>query len=85
VEPAYLIQRVREALAREEGELGVRVEIVRDAILLRGIVASEARRARLLEVVREACDGESPQNMYRVVNELCVQPLAAPETPEALS
>jgi hypothetical protein len=78
----YVIQLVREALAREEGELAVRVEIVRNAILLRGTVPSEARRTRLGGVARALCAVES--GGYRVVNELRVRAPAAAGAPEAL-
>jgi hypothetical protein len=78
MEPAYLIQLVREALAREEGELGVGVEVLRRAIFLIGTVPSEERRTRLGAVARGVCSA------YLVVNEIEVRPPAAAGVPEAL-
>jgi hypothetical protein len=83
MEPVYLIRIVREALAQEEGELAVRVEILRNDILLRGIVPSEARRTRLASVVRRVC-GSSEAGGYRVVNEIRVRVPGTPATPEEL-
>jgi osmotically-inducible protein OsmY len=79
MEPAYLIQLLREAFAREEGELGVGVEVMRRAIFLRGTVPSEERRSRLEAVARGVCGA------YLVVNEIRVHPPAAAGLPEALS
>jgi osmotically-inducible protein OsmY len=79
MEPAYLIQLVRDALAREEGELGVGVEVLRRAVFLTGTVPSEERKSRLEAVARGVCAA------YLVVNEIRVCPLAAPGSPEALS
>jgi BON domain len=78
MEPAYLIQVVREALAREEGELGVCVEVLRHAVFLTGTVPSEERRSRLEALVRGLCSA------YLVGNEIRVSPPAAAGAPEAL-
>jgi osmotically-inducible protein OsmY len=78
MEPAYLIHLVREAIAREEGELGVGVEVLRRAVFLRGTVPSEERRSRVESVARALCGA------YLVVNEIRVSPPAAAGAPEAL-
>jgi osmotically-inducible protein OsmY len=78
VEPAYVIQLVREAFAREEAELGVRVDILQRAVVLCGVVPSEARRARLEALARAVCGA------YEVVNEIGVRPPLAADAPETL-
>lgn len=78
MEPAYLIQLVREAFAREEAELGVRVDVLRSAIVLCGVVPCEARRARLEAIARAVCGA------YEVVNEIGVRPPLAADAPETL-
>jgi osmotically-inducible protein OsmY len=60
---------LREAFAREEGELGVAVEVQRRAVLLTGTVPSEERRSRLEDVAQRVCSA------YQVVNEIRVRPL----------
>jgi osmotically-inducible protein OsmY len=78
VEPPYLIELVREAFAREEGELGVGVAVVRRSVFLTGTVPTEERRLRLESLARGLCSA------YAVVNEIRVRPPLAAETPEAL-
>jgi osmotically-inducible protein OsmY len=77
VEPAYVIQLVREAFAREEAELGIHVDVVQGAVLLRGTVANDLRRSRLEALARAVCGGP-------VTNEIRVGPPLAAEAPEAL-
>lgn len=67
----YLVLRLREAFAREEGELGVAVAVQSSAVLLTGTVPSEERRSRLEDVAQRVCSA------YQVVNEIRVRPLQA--------
>jgi osmotically-inducible protein OsmY len=78
VEDQYLIQLLRETFARDEGELGVGVEVLRRAVFLTGTVGSEERRSRLEAVARGVCSA------YLVVNEIRVRPPAAAGSPEPL-
>jgi osmotically-inducible protein OsmY len=78
MEPAYLIQRIREAFVREEGELGVGVAVLQRAVFLSGTVPSEERRSRLEALARGVCGA------YLVVNEIRVRPPGPAGLPEAL-
>jgi osmotically-inducible protein OsmY len=78
MQPAHLVSRIREALAREEGELGIGVEVLRRVVFLTGVVASEERRERAEVHARKLC-GE-----YAVVNEIAVRGPRACALPEAL-
>lgn len=57
--PEYMVERVREALARDDrvGQLDVQVSIAGDRLLLDGIAATEERRAAAAEIAREVCPG----------------------------
>lgn len=75
----YLVQRVREALAREEGELGVSVVVTPGAVSLSGVVQSAERRARIESLCRALCEG------YALANRIEVRPPVAPEAAERLA
>jgi osmotically-inducible protein OsmY len=78
MEPAYLVGRIRDALAREEAELGIGVEVVGGAVVLTGIVPSEERRRRAGRAAHALCSG------YALVNEITVRPPAAAGSVETL-
>ena len=50
---AYLIERVREALAHDQrvSELGISVQVAGERVLLRGEVATSERKAAATEIV----------------------------------
>jgi hypothetical protein len=78
LEPVYLVQRLRDALARDEGELGLVVEVVHDHVFLRGVVPNEQRRRSAEETARRICPG------YGIRNEIALCPPTAAEEPEDL-
>ena len=78
MEPAYLIQAVRDAFADEEGELGIDVVLCDGEVRLSGTVPCEQRRSRLEALARSVCGS------YDVVNRIHVRPPEAPRAPEAL-
>ncbi len=64
-EPAnYLGERIRELLATGDGQLGIQIEVTADAVILRGPVDSERRRAEVLATVADHAAGR------RVIDEL---------------
>jgi hypothetical protein len=75
----YLEQRVRDALACEEGELGVTVSVTASGICITGVVQTRERRARIECVCRRIGNG------YEVVNRIEVCPPSEPELAETLS
>jgi hypothetical protein len=75
----YLEQRVRDALAREEGELGITVSVTPHAIRLSGVVQTPARRARVELLCRRVGAG------YEVENRIEVDPPTEAESAETLS
>jgi hypothetical protein len=78
MEPEYLVCRIRDVLAHEEGELGIRVEILRRVVFLTGVVSTEERRERAEAKARRLC-GE-----YAIVSEIRVHPPRAAGAPEAM-
>src|SRR5258705_11804315 len=46
-ERAQLVTRIRDALARREGELGIDVIVEAGVVTLRGVVQTDGRRSRL--------------------------------------
>ena len=75
-ERARLVTRIRDALARGEGELGVDVIVDGDVVTLRGVVQTNDRRWRLEALSRVVSQGLS------VVNEITVCPPESPAAPE---
>jgi osmotically-inducible protein OsmY len=68
---AQLVARIRDALARGEGELGLDVTVEESVVTLRGVVQSQERLQRIEELSRLV----SPDS---VRNEITVRP---PESP----
>jgi hypothetical protein len=77
-ERVQLVARVRDALARGEGELGLDVVVEENVVILRGVVQSRERLLRVEELSRLVSPG------YSVRNEIIVCPPEAPTPPEAL-
>jgi osmotically-inducible protein OsmY len=77
-ERAQLVTRIRDALARGEGELGIDVTVDAGVVILRGVVQSDDRRWRLETVSRLVSEG------FAVVNEITVQPPESPAVPETV-
>jgi hypothetical protein len=77
-ERVQLVARIRDALARGEGELGLDVMIEEDVVILRGVVQSRERLLRVEELSRLVSPG------YSVRNEITVCPPEASAPPEAL-
>ena len=77
----YVIQRVLEALAADErvGELNIDVEIAGGELFLRGLVPSAERRAAIGRVANEIVPSD------RVHNDIDLENLSAPGSPERLS
>jgi osmotically-inducible protein OsmY len=73
-----LVTRIRAALARGEGELGIDVTVDSGAVTLRGVVQSNERRWRLEALSRVVSQGLS------VVNEITVCPPQSPAAPETV-
>ena len=77
-ERAQLVTRIRDALARGEGELGIDVIVDADVVTLRGVVQTNDRRWRLEALSRVVSQGLS------VVNEITVCPPESPAAPETV-
>jgi osmotically-inducible protein OsmY len=77
-EDAQLVTRIRDALARGEGELGIDVTVIAGVVTLRGVVQTNDRRFRLEALSRVVSQGLS------VVNEIAVQPPETPAAPETV-
>lgn len=77
-EDAQLVTRIRDALARGEGELGIDVIVIGGVVTLRGVVQTHDRRSRLETLSRVVSQGLS------VVNEIAVCPLETPAAPETV-
>jgi osmotically-inducible protein OsmY len=75
---AQLVTRIRDALARGEGELGIDVIVDAGVVTLRGVVQTNDRRWRLEALSRVVSQGLS------VVNEITVRPPESPATPETV-
>lgn len=75
----YLVQRMREALAREEAELGVTVGVAEGSVTLDGVVQTPERRARIESLCRALCEG------YALANRIEVRPPVAPRPAETLA
>jgi hypothetical protein len=80
-ERAKLVTRIRDALARGEGELGIDVTVDGVVVILRGVVQTDDRRWRLEELSRLVSAGAG----FAVVNEITVQPPESPAMPETVS
>jgi BON domain-containing protein len=78
IECARLAARIREALARGEGELGIDVAVDGAEVTLRGVVQSDERRWRIELLSREVSHGLAIQN------EITVCPPGTPVAPESL-
>ena len=77
-EDAQLVTRIRDALARGEGELGIDVIVVSGVVTLRGVVQTPDRRSRLEALSRVVSQGLS------IVNEITVRPPETPAAPETV-
>ena len=75
---AQLVTRIRDALARGEGELGIDVVVDAGVVTLRGVVQTTDRRFRLEALSRVVSQGLS------VVNEITVLPPETPAAPETV-
>jgi osmotically-inducible protein OsmY len=75
---AQLGARIRDALARGEGELGLDVTVEERVVILRGVVQSRERLLRIEELSRLVSPG------FSVRNEITVCPPESPAPPEAL-
>jgi hypothetical protein len=78
MEPTYLITKIREALAREAGELAVDILVKADSIYLCGVVSSAEQRERIEAAASPFCTS------HELVNEIQILPPRTPEAPEAL-
>jgi hypothetical protein len=67
---AYLVARVREALAHDPrvAELGISVTVAGDSVLLTGEVATPERKAAVTEVVQPLLEGRRLSNGVTVAN-----------------
>jgi osmotically-inducible protein OsmY len=73
----YVVERVREAVARSDAhELGVTVQVAGGRLLLTGTASSAPQRDAITTVVELVAPG------YEVVNELCVAPATPPPAGE---
>lgn len=77
----YVIQRVHEVLAADEraGQLDLDIHIANNELFLRGVVPNEERRDAIGRVVKEIVPDDAVQNDLEVEN------LTEPESPERLS
>ena len=62
----YLTEHLREALAREEGELGITVHVGPDVVTLRGVVQTSGRRERIERLCRALCGAREVSNAIEV-------------------
>ena len=64
----YLVERVRRALAEdaEIAELGIEVTVEAGRVLLRGVVATDARRAAVGAAAERALPGHAVENLVEV-------------------
>ena len=65
--PGYVSARIKERLADEAYELGVRVDVDGDTVRLRGEVMSEEQRRDVEEAARAAAGGREIRNEVHVV------------------
>ncbi len=67
---AYLVERVREALAHDPrvSELGISVRVAGDRVLLTGDVATPERKAAATDVVAPLLGGRTLENGLTVAN-----------------
>ena len=67
---AYLVERVREALAHDPrvSELGISVTVTGEAVLLTGDVATPERKAAVGEVVEPLLEGRTLHNGVTVAS-----------------
>jgi osmotically-inducible protein OsmY len=77
-ERAHLLARIRDALARGEGELGLDVTVEEGLVTLRGVVQSQERLRRIEELSRLVSPG------FSVRNEIIVCPPDSSTAPETL-
>ena len=77
-ERAQLLARIREALARSEGELGLDVIVDVGIVTLRGVVQTDEPRARIEALSRFMSRG------FSVKNEITVLPPESSAAPETL-
>jgi osmotically-inducible protein OsmY len=77
-ERAQLVTQIRDALARGEGELGIRVMVESDVVTLRGVVQNHERRLRIEALTRLVA------RHYPVANEITVCTPASPDPAEIL-
>jgi osmotically-inducible protein OsmY len=77
-ECAQLVTRIRDALARHEGELGIDVIVEAGSVTLRGVVQTDGRRSRLEALSRRVSEG------LVVVNEIQICPPDPPAIAETV-
>ena len=77
-ERVQLVARIRDALARGEGELGLDVIVEGRVVTLRGVVQTNERRFRIEALSRLVSQGLS------IVNEITVCPPESSAAPETL-
>jgi osmotically-inducible protein OsmY len=77
-ERAQLVARIRDALVRSEGELGLDVIVEAGVVTLRGVVQTHERRGRIEALSRLISRDLS------IVNEISVRPPESSAAPETL-
>jgi osmotically-inducible protein OsmY len=77
-ERAQLLARIRDALVRSEGELGLDVIVDVGVVTLRGVVQTHERSMRIEALSRHMSRG------FSVVNEIAVVPPESSAAPETL-